>query len=582
MTNAAERQKILMSKYYATIARFEQLTDAKRRDLRERMHEKEQHALERRNQLRLFEKRRIILMHRKFALENGLVRQRRRLILLRKRRMYDEEIRTQWDRHTEFRTQCKMRDEQLQALDQEMRTYRVMQRNQSVQKSYERDQHQILMTRARLVLERYPGRTKEDMVKAMISEIQRVLKFQLAEEVQLAKSSSAYVEVEESSLQSNASPKGSSVKTLPKSSKLSVKLSEKSMQIQSDTYRSIKKSNSTQSARSKTIPYEPEHLTSVGLIDNIKGYGKLTEADIRRAVEGAYDTMVSLNQQISAHQVLSEANVNLLRICKGYVNDIPRDDAVVECVRKRVSKMLERVQQKFVDRVLEAHANEFENAPTREQILEEFNKAPREIDLQFGETEAIGASAYAHHIKSVKPTRARKSTPTTPVRTVARNVLVADDETNAADDPRILEEDMQQRSIAHLYDFQKVMILDNLDRFEQKLEERLEAVLRKGVNFKTCTFAEPPEKDKVLTKDEEDKLTSQITDTVLTLPEKDTDFGKRILNTTDTLAPPILSKIQTELDTVHAVIQRQSVNESTTESVEPRLCGCYGQKAKAK
>lgn len=576
LQNAAERQKLLMAKYYATIDRFEQLKEAKRQDLRDRMYEKEQHALERRKQMSLLEKRRVILMHRKFALENGLVRQRMRLIRMRKRRMTNDEIQCNWDKHTEFRLQCKMRDEQLLALEHELRTYKVMLRNQSVQKSFERDLHNILLTRAKLVLDRYPGRTKEDLVQMMISEIRRLLKHQLDEEVEMARSSSQYVgnsEMRSQRSNTNATVSAAKVSSI------------KSMQVESQTtIRSDvlwKKSGSAQSSRPKTIPYEPHHLTSVGLIDNVKGYGKLTEADIRKAVESSYDTMVGLNGNISAQQVLEEANAILLRICKGYANDIPRDDAVVECVRNRVKNILEAIQQSYVDRVLNAHSEYFESIPTNiDDETEALEKPTRDLNLQFGETTAIGTSTYSNKLKSVKPIKSRKPTPTTSVRKVARNIL-EEEPVEPSDDPRIHDEDMQQRSIAHLYDFQKVMILDNLERFKQKLDEKLEASLRKTINLNKCVFEETILPDQELTKDQEDFLTSQVTDTVLTLPEKDPEFGYRVLVTTDTLTPPILSKIQKALEEVHDRNQQSSQKDddvSTDDST--RLCGCFGRKSK--
>lgn len=398
--NAAERQKVLMAKYYETINRFEQLKDAKRQDLRDRMFEKEQHALERRNQMDLLEKRRIILMHRKFHLENGLVRQRMRLIRMRKRRIINDEIQSSWDRHTEFRLQCRMRDEQLLALEQELRAYKGMLRSQAVQKSYERDQHNIMLTRARLILERYPGRGKEDMVQTMISEIKRLLKRQLAKEVEMARSSSQ--NVEEPDVTSRPSNNKSSTAVLSKTN--TIKSDPPLSTIQSE----VGYEKSMSGNRPKTIPYEPQHLTSEGLIDNVKGYGKLTEQDIRKAVESAYDTMISLNTDISAQQVYEDANAILLRISKGYANDIPRDEAVLECVRKRVKKMLQDIQQAFVDRIIAAHSEKYENDSKEKVKKKSLERPPRDTDLDFGETAAIGTSQYAENINIVQPVAERK------------------------------------------------------------------------------------------------------------------------------------------------------------------------------
>lgn len=563
-----------MAKYNATVARFELLKEAKRQDLRDRMHDKEQHALERRNQMALLEKRRVILMHRKFALENGLVKQRMRLIRLRKARLCNEEIQCNWDAHTEFRLHCRMRDEQLMALEQELRAYQVMLRNRSVQKSFERDQQNILLTRAKLVLARYPGRTKEDLVQIMISEVQRLVRQQFAEEVELAKSNSEHVD--EIELRNQRNPNNM---IRPVSKRNSIKL----MPIQSKT--SVHSEVAIDSAPShifKTIPYEPRHLTSVGLIDNVKGYGKLTEADIRKAVESSYDTMIGLNQKISAQLVFEEAKVILLRISKGYANDIPRDDAVVECVRNRVRIMLDEIQQQFIDRLLAAHAERFESNDTNSTDTGNMAKPPREISLEFGEAKAIATSVYSPPIGGVKSSKSRKPTPATSVRLVARNILTEEPLT-PTDDHRLNDADMQDRSIAHLYDFQKVMILDNLERFKEKLKEKLAASLRKAIDFNTC---ELKDSDALLvqdlTKEEMDALTTQITDTALSLPEKDSEFGNRVLYTADTLTPPILSKIQKNLDEIHEANSKQknNNNKNDNESQDGGCCGCLGPKSK--
>lgn len=563
MDNAIARQRELMDKYYATIERFEQLKEAKRQDLRHRMFEKEEQAKERRNQLQLLEKRRIILMHRKFALENGLVRQRLRLMRLKKRRQYADQIKCLWDDHANFRLQCKVRDETLLALDQELHSYNVMKRSKEAQQSYENDLQKIQLTRARLVMDRYPGRSREDLVCVMISEVRRLLKLQLEEELALARSSMVDVSAPSSTATVNHGMGTRTMNRAPKTSATSLK----------------SKTGSAMSMRLKTIPYEPQHLTSVGLIDNVRGYGKLTDADIRKAVESSYDTALNLNKKISAQQVLEDANVIMLRICKGYANDIPRDVAVMECIQRRVQQMLKRIQAKFLDRVRSTHAARVaqaskDNAPDTQRLT----KPPREMAVQFGETCAINTSAYEPTISPLKSVQTRRPTKTIPVKIIARNILTADEE-RPVDDQRIQADDMRQRSIAHLYDFQKVMILDNLDRFESTLVEKLEADLMKTFNFNTCAFSDPVPTGQKLTNQE--RLVDEIADTVLTLPEKDNLFGRRILATAAALKTPILSQIQTELAKIHEIEpEQQPLRRDEDSSQELGLCCCFGGKSK--
>lgn len=586
-----ERHRELVANFEKAIERFCELQAQKQLDCHEKSQRKEYEAAQRRHQLQVLEKRRIILMHRKFALESGLVRQRLRLQRIQRRRKRADEIRDRWDTRTRFNAEKRARDEHLLALNEEMQTYAMMERSRHIAELYERDLQEVTKRRAALIVSRYPGRDCESLVRALQLEIRLLVRREQKELEEKAKSSVSMTLTKTPSSETEARPASTAASSGPSSGPSATRSKTDSKKTIMSPAASTGMVSHRVSNKPLTLPYEPQHLSAVGLVDSVQGYGKLVDADIRAAVESTYRTKVALRENINSNNVLNDADEVLLRISKGYTTDIPRDGAVIECVVRIVAEMLQRVQTKplvWVENTLSAFEQELQEAAEaskakfsscskegeqpkpKQSILKRRERHPCEMQLKFGQTFTVNTSAYADDIEFVKPLAGRPKTPNTPVRELVRYVLAGDAEMEPADingapaqpiqrisDP--IPAYMQTRAVAHLYDFQKRMILDNLSRFEETLGEKIEQKLLMRFNFTTLAVLKPVKDDGStgLPAEQMSELIDETTDSVLTLPEKDDRFGERVM-----LASRLLTK--------QIMLQLQRISAEEAE----RLAGC--------
>lgn len=352
-----------------------------------------------------------------------------------------------------------------------------------------------------------------------------------------------------------------------------------------------------------TIPYEPHAETSVGLTDEVgTGYGRLKDEDIRRCVGTTYDAMQVMGEPINSRLVLERANTMLMRICAGYVNDVPNDEPVVDTVKSKVRVMIERVLRhplEAVEAVLqmrwrnekeaeaaeaakaEAAANkkraqasteiyvgagsdirvsianqESDNDSNVGDIVVPVAPAKRqrtELALTFGPTTVVNTSAYADRIGAVRSARDRKPTAHPSVRTQIQLLLRSSaDEMNGAGggEPLApLPPAMLGASMEHLYDYQKRIIISNLDRFEATVGELIDHQLQRYFDFAKLTDVLVGGKrrrmrETELTPGERADMYDTVTASVLTLPEKDVLFAERAVKVAALLAPDILRAIR--------------------------------------
>lgn len=562
MANEAENRKKkfanLMEKYRATIDRFEEIKRNKQLEVKHKSYLKEFYARERRAQLKQHEKRRTILLKRKFVVEGQLVKRRMRSLLAKKSQRKNDKTKAAWDSKVIWSAQKELQNRHIMALCEENMGYNIMRRNQLIAAKYEEDLQHITEKRRDFIRSRYQQRTPTNIAHILAKEIDRFIKriekisrsrsecsnFTRSEhskstntrltQSEHSKSTNSRLTQSEPVVQSVSNEMVSKKSSEMFSKESSEMVSKESMNTEEVTF---VEQPSTIQVRQSAL-FLPVELSEAGLGDYASGYNKVSVNDVALAVNTSFYRMRRINGSITTMQVLEDATLNLKRISKGYIFDIPRDEGVIQCVQNAVTKIFETVVADQMA-VLNSTPPQKDKPQKKKKKIETIKQEQfaqdtlnKEKRIQFGQTFIINQSAYADDIDMVQSCQGRPSTPVTPIQNEAHTILLA---CEGPDDEDIsIPEEIQ--ALEHLYDFQKIIILKNLERLRGdlsiKIQHAIEQWERKGKMQEN--------KDFVVIADEHANMVEMIVESVLTLPEKDAAYGDRLMTARNYLTKTIL------------------------------------------
>lgn len=465
-TDKEAKYAVSKRNYEEAIKRFENIKEFKRRKLQTKLNCKEFQVTERRNCLLKMEKRRIIMTQRKIKTETELIKQRQRSIKIKKQINKEKTAYDNYERKIEWRRQKTIDDNKLLALNENNTTSNVMQRIKKNATAYKRELQKTTLKLVDLIRSRYQQRTIENIVHVLSLEI---------------------------------------------NSKKSVKL-----------YNDKQEENNN-------VPYEPRELSDIGLTDDQYEYGNLVQSDIQQAVESAFNNMRKIHNSTNTFNVLIEAIHILNRISKGFTSDLPRDDAVERFVRQSVFSMFNEVEQAQILRLTSIHlAPQVKSQSSSKNLsptkLKQSQAKHRKVSFSEKIIIIVGESTFEGNIPNKRS--AKEPIPATRIEKLCRNIF------NNANDfqPSIdIPDELNKRELQHLYDYQKIMILENLDRLKTNLTLKIEqnitanCSLNNNNQFNNCT--------------------DRAVNSILTLPEKDVNFSDTVLYISQILTRRILKDI---------------------------------------
>lgn len=527
MRNEAENRKKkfanLMEKYRATICRFEEIKKRKQYEVKHKSNLKEFYARQRRFHLKQREKRRTILLKRKFVVESQLVKRRMRAVYAQATQQRNARIKASWDAKVVWQAQRQIQNNHLMAMCEENMNYNILRRNKGIAMKYEKDLQRITEKRAQIIRARYQQRTPKNIAEILFNEIQKFIRQKEKEnkgkDLYLSRSSHNSVSSDLSSCREEEIKWRQEMKVIE--SKI---LSKSEPNVMSKT---------TSIAVRESALYQPQKLTAVGLGDFANGYRRLTMFDVNLAVSTAFHRMHKIHNYITTMAVISEAMCNLKRLSKGYVFDIPRDNAVLMCVRNAVLQIFENVIADQVQWIKSYSKQQHEIKPVSKQNQLESIKVKGSGHVQFGEIFIINSSAYEDTVAAVKSSKDRSPTPDTTIQRLA-HTIVRSCETGDATELNI-PNDIQ--NLQHLYDFQKEIIVNNLDQLCMDLSIKINHALIQ----RTHSGKQIPNKIE-LSKVNYNKMVNVAVDSILTLPEKDIAYADRLLCVRDFLTEMVLKK----------------------------------------
>lgn len=536
-----------LQEHYRQIAkRFDRIQEEKRLAVQQKSQKKILCARERQHQMHRNEKRRVVLLKRKFTLEGRLIPKRLRLRQMQAKYFKDIEEQQINERRGLFRTNRQWEDSQLLTENEIQTNINVEKRKRLVAELYERDLQNITLKRANFIRSRYQQRNAETISKAFFDEIVRMVQTQKKAEIE-QESRESKNQLAEIKLESTTDSAGPSSKV---SFASSCEINEELRIFMRKVYGSEKKIITEKSA-----PYEPHELSAVGLNDFTSGFAALTKPEVYSVVNAAFTTSLALRGSVSTMEVLMEAYQILDRISKGYTYDIPRDSAVQQYVEVQVKALLdtlissqvEKIHSSNVDESFRSSQSSQDAASTKSKESFKIAKLKRTSDMTdqrrtrtvtFGlkEVHEVSSIEIANEQEYVKIGHINEHTAS--IRKIARAVL----QMPTIDDYPTIPKAMQARSLAHLYDFQKVAILTNLERFQRNLEYKIEENMLRNFNlagfrFDNRGFANIPALP-------EPVLIKTVTDSVMTLPEKDLHFSDRIILVAYSICMAVVSAVR--------------------------------------
>lgn len=549
-----------LQEHYRQIAkRFDRIQEEKRLNVQQKSQKKILCAKERQHQMQRNEKRRIVLLRRKFTLEGRMIPKRLRLHQMEAKNFKDIEEQQINERRGLFRSNRQWLDSQL-LIENEVQTIeKVEKRKRLVAELYERDLQNITLKRANFIRSRYQQRNVETISNALFDEIARMVRLQKKVDIEQERR-----EIEDQMAQLKL--KSTNESALP-SSKVSF---ASSYEINEELKKFMRKvfGSEKKIITEKSAPYEPQKMTADGLNDFTSGFAALTKAQVHSVVNAAFTTSLALRGSVSTMEVLMEAYQILDRISKGYIYDIPRDSAVQLYVEEQVKALLNTLRLYQVEKIIStkssgnvqgsqsSRASVFSNSKESFKIAKvkrssKMIKERRKRTVTFGLTKVHMVSTISIEndeqecSETVPADRAaiggeigHINEHTVSIRKIARAVL----QMPTDNDHPMIPKAMQERSLAHLYDFQKVAILTNLERFQRNLEYKIEENMLRNfdfvdLKFDSHGFAKIPALP-------EPVLIKIVMDSVMTLPEKDLLFSDRVILVAYSICMAVVMSVQ--------------------------------------
>lgn len=474
----------------------------------------------RREELAKKQKLRTITLKRKITIRDEQFRHRR----LQQRRaaylQHERHIAKSFANKMVWRQAKHSYDMQLLKDNDETLKFNEMQRIRSIAKERKKIEQGIVAKRAALIRNRYQSLTKDDIYQAMMKCVRKYDEKQI---------------IQNETKMSSEGICGDSDTTISELC-LSKIDDDKSrlfdQSISHDLLSRIDEYADYMGGLSKIVaPFEPEFLRYKGLIEPEHGLNTLTDDDVRRAVDASYDKFIDLRIPITTINVLFEAMHFLCRIAKGHTNDLPKDEAVVEFVTKRVDQVFDNVCASQISAIQQKR-----NIKKRKPYI--FDKllcwktvttgkcVKFDEKVQFIENNTPDDGTPIDY----KPTSSCRHRKHPTLNTLAKAVFETPD---LRDLPEIPTE-MNENSLAHLYKHEKNSILRNLNRLEDNLNLKVHYYLKLFVAEDSTEHMIAGNRDEIV---------QYAVESVLTLPEKDKKFGSHVTKIADILANEIRNRI---------------------------------------
>ena len=232
--------------------------------------------------------------------------------------------------------------------------------------------------------------------------------------------------------------------------------------------------------------------------------------------------------------VVTESNKILSRISKGYTGELPDDPAVLNYVRNCLIEVFDRIEKEQIKDFPETLKNKrIENKRCSNVGTK------RTLNVSFGDTFVINTSAYADDLRlPAKSTSDRPQTPCVSLKKMTKTVIYSHEK-----DTEIIPipDALNARALQHLYHFQKTMILENIQRFEQNVNKKIEQIMRLCYDLKRFKFDCPIKRELLNSRNE---VIEAAVRSILTLPEKDTYYVETVLKMVETLKARILHHLE--------------------------------------
>lgn len=538
---------VRLQNHYRQIAkRFDRIQEEKRLAVQQKSQKKILCAKERQHQMSRNEKRRVVLLRRKFTLEGRLIPKRLRLHQMQAKNFKDIEEQQINERRGLFRSNRQWQDSQLLTENEIQTNRRVEIRKKLVAELYERDMQNITLKRANFIRSRYQQRNAETISNALFDEITRMVRLQKKADIERERRE-IEDEMAKQKLESTKDSAGPSSKVSFASTH---EINEELKLFMGKVFGSEKKIITEKSA-----PYEPHEMSAVGLNDFTSGFAALTKAEVYSVVNAAFTTSLALRGSVSTMEVLMEAYQILDRISKGYTYDIPRDSAVQLYVEEQVKALLDKLISSQVEKINSTKSSGnvrssksshgTASSKSKESIkianvkrTNEMIEQRRTRTVTFGLTKVLKVSSIEIENEQKCGKIDHMNEHIASIRKIARAVL----QMPTIDDYPTIPKAMQERNLAHLYDFQKVAILANLERFQHNLEYKIEENMLRNFDFADLKFDShgfaniPAQPEPVLIK--------IIMDSVMTLPEKDLHFSDRVILAAYSICMAVVTAVQ--------------------------------------
>lgn len=536
-----------LQEHYRQISkRFDRIQEEKRLAIQQKSQKKILCAKEKQHQMHRNERRRVVLLKRKFTLEGLIIPKRLRLHQMQAKKFKDIEEQQINERRGLFRSNRQWEDNQLLTENDIQTNIKVERRKRLVAELYERDLQNITLKRANFIRSRYQQRNAETISNALFDEIARMVRLQKKADIEREKR-----EIDDQMAQLKLKSANNSAGPSSKVSFASTyEINEELKNFMRKVYGSEKKIITEKSA-----PYEPHEMSAVGLNDFTSGFAALTKAEVHSVVNAAFTTSLALRGSVSTMEVLMETYQILDRINKGYTYDIPRDTAVQLYVEIQVKALLDKLTTSQVEKIIPTESSgnvrgskssqDSASLKSKESIkivkVKRTNKMieqRRKRTVKFGLTKVHTVSTIEIEDDQEYGKIDHMNVHTASIRKIARAVL----QMPTIDDYPTIPKELQERSLAHLYDFQKVAILTNLERFQRNLEYKIEENMLRNfdlteLKFDSRGFVNIPALP-------EPVLIKIVTDSVMTLPEKDLHFSDRVLLVAYSICMAVVTLVQ--------------------------------------
>lgn len=541
-----EKLATAQQKYAQQLEKYEEAQKRKQLDIEMESKWRQRLNDSRRDVIAEMEKFRAIMLKRKFAATEESVRQR--LNEQREKRVAERKQQTaaNFAAKMEWRNEKHIHDTHLIQLNEEISKYNQMMINRKINATRQSDKFGIAAKRAALIRNRYEKRGVNEIYQALwhcvrtydesqnlndSSDIESepkpwdVISLCSIDGLMRRKSTQASIEnvcdIDDKRMQQQLALGGGNTSV---SQELYDGIDDDDL-LSTDLMGGVSK---------RIIPYEPAELRFKGLIEPQYGINSLTSDCVQRAVNASYQKFIDLQLPLTTLSILFESMKFLRRIAIGFTENLPCDTAVVEFVQIYVHEMYENI--------IQLHLDKYENSGRlfsasqlccwpggickKKASLTKHIRFNDNIEIIDAPEESSSDGESNCSCIDYKPTKECGTEKYPTLQALAKRVFNTPD---LIDLPAI-PDDMNTKPLAHLYKYQKYLILENLNRFEKFVLIKVRHLLE----MKCSAVNECKDLEAVI---------NYGIKSVLTLPEYDMKFGYHVTEMAKTICCEINREI---------------------------------------